>query len=145
MKGLDIVPPAQRPNVLVTHLAFDTMVGCAMLLALAALLYWHVRYWRRRQPLGSGLLRILVGVSPLGFLALEAGWFVTEVGRQPWTVYGVLPTAAAVTPVQEVSWTFLGFSILYLVLGVALVLLLRGLATGAPSPAGDPEEVPVVA
>ncbi len=143
VKGLDTVPPVQRPNVVVTHLAFDTMVGCAMLLALAALLYWHVRYWR--QSPGSGLLRILVGVSPLGFLALEAGWFVTEVGRQPWTVYEVLPTADAVTPVQAVSWTFLGFSVLYLVLGVALVLLLRGLATGAPSPAGNPEEVPVVA
>lgn len=145
VKGLDVVPPEQRPNVLVTHLAFDSMVGSAGLLLLAALLYWHVRYWRRSQPLGSGLLRILVGVSPLGFLALEAGWFVTEVGRQPWTIYGVMPTADAVTPVQQVEWTFLGFTVLYLVLGVALVVLLRRLATGAPSGAPEVEEVAGVA
>ncbi len=145
VKGLDAVPPEQRPNVLVTHLAFDTMVGCALLLVLAALLYWHVRYWRRDSPLRPMLLRTLVGVSPLGFLALEAGWFVTEVGRQPWTIYDVMPTADAVTPVQQVGWTFLGFSVLYLVLGVALVVLLRRLATGAPEASPEPEEVSVVA
>ncbi len=147
VKGLDSVPPEQRPNVLVTHLAFDTMVGCAGLLLLAALLYWHFRYHRRRSdnPEPREVLRALVAVSPLGFLALEAGWFVTEVGRQPWTIYGVMPTADAVTPVQQVAWTFLGFSLVYLVLGVALVVLLRRLATGAPTAAPEVEEVAGVA
>ena len=147
VKGLDVVPPAQRPNVLVTHLAFDTMVGSAMLLAAAGVAYWVVRRRnaRRRAAEPTSLLRVLVGISPLGFLALEAGWFVTEVGRQPWTIYDVMPTADAVTPVMQVPFTFLGFSVLYLMLGVALVVLLRRLATGAPTAGAEREEVPVVA
>jgi cytochrome bd-type quinol oxidase subunit 1 len=69
---------------------------------------------------------------PLGFLALEAGWIVTEVGRQPWVIYGVMRTADGVTPRGDVPVTLFGFSVLYLLLGIALVALLRGLASAAP-------------
>jgi cytochrome bd ubiquinol oxidase subunit I len=74
----------------------------------------------------------LVVASPLGYLALQAGWIVTEVGRQPWTIYQVMRTSEAVTHVDGVPITFFGFSVLYLFLGTALVLLLRALADGGP-------------
>ena len=72
--------------------------------------------------------RVLLLVAPLGFLALEAGWIVTEVGRQPWVIHGVMRTADGVTPRADVPVTLFGFAVLYLLLGSALVVLLRGLA-----------------
>jgi cytochrome d ubiquinol oxidase subunit I len=116
--------------VAVTHLAFDVMVGSAFAMIGLGLWFWLLR-WRRREP-GRWLLRALVAGSPLGIVALEAGWIVTEVGRQPWIVRGVMLTSEGVTPVAGVAATFFGFSVLYLALGIALALLLRRLATGAP-------------
>lgn len=142
VKGLDAFPRALWPNVLVAHLAFQLMVGCGFALIGVGLWFWWTR-WRRRDP-GRWLLRALVLASPLGVLALEAGWIVTEVGRQPWIVQGVMLTRDGVTTVGAVPATFFGFSALYLVLGVALAVLLRRLATGAPptAPAGAaPREV----
>jgi len=130
VRGLDAFPRELWPNVLVAHLAFQLMVGCAFALIGAGLWFWWTR-WRRREP-GRWLLRALVAASPLGVLALEAGWIVTEVGRQPWIIQGVMKTRDGVTPVSAVPATCFGFSVLYLVLGIALALLLRRLATGAP-------------
>jgi cytochrome d ubiquinol oxidase subunit I len=135
VKGLDAVPRAEWPNVAIAHTAFDVMVGSAFAMIGLGLWFWWGR-WRKREP-GRWLLRALAAGSPLGIVALEAGWIVTEVGRQPWIVRGVMLTRDGVTPVQGVATTFFGFSILYLVLGTALALLLRRLATGAP-PAATP-------
>jgi len=132
VKGLvDLAPRALWPNVAVTHLAFDVMVGSAFAMIGVGLWFWLTRL-RRREP-GRWLLRALVAGSPLGVVALEAGWIVTEAGRQPWIVRGVMLTRDGVTPVAGVAATFFGFSLLYLVLGTALALLLRRLATGAPA------------
>ncbi|HET6763246.1 MAG TPA: cytochrome ubiquinol oxidase subunit I [Longimicrobiaceae bacterium] len=128
--GLDRVPRAERPNVAIAHAAFDVMVGCAGVLTLLGAAYWIAR--RRGREGARWLLRGLVAASPLGFLALQAGWIVTEVGRQPWMIHDVLRTRDGVTPVVEVPATLFGFSILYLLLGTALALLLRSLATGSP-------------
>ncbi len=131
VKGLDAVPRAERPNVLVTHTAFQLMVACGLLLIAAGVLYWLLRLRRPALLERSWALWPLVLISPLGMLALEAGWFVTEVGRQPWVIYGTMPTALGVTPAAQVPLTFAGFTVLYIVLGAALVVLLRRLATGA--------------
>lgn len=138
VRGLDAFPRELWPNVVVAHLAFQLMVGCGFALIGAGLWFWWTR-WRRREP-GRWLLRALVAASPLGVLALEAGWMVTEVGRQPWIIQGVMKTRDGVTPVAAVPATFFGFSVLYLVLGIALALLLRRVATGAPpsAPIGVP-------
>jgi cytochrome d ubiquinol oxidase subunit I len=141
--GLDTVPRERWPNVPVTHLAFDVMVGSAFALIGLGAWFWLLR-WRRREP-GRWLLRALVMGSPLGVLALEAGWMVTEVGRQPWIVRGVMLTRDGVTPVSGVPATFFGFSALYLLLGTALALLLRGLATGSSSETAAPVPAPEVA
>jgi cytochrome d ubiquinol oxidase subunit I len=125
VRGLNDFPRDEWPNVLWVHLAFQLMVGCGFLLIGLGLWFWWVR-WRGDPVANRWLLRAVVVGSPLGFVALEAGWFVTELGRQPWTVYGVMRTAAAVTPVSGVSVSFLVFTVLYLSLaGVVVVLLLR--------------------
>ena len=125
--GLDRVPRSDWPNVVVTHIAFQLMVGSGFLMVGVALWYW-LRH--RHTPAGRALLWALVVASPLGFLALEAGWIVTEVGRQPWIIYQVMRTSAAVTPAPGLLYTLAGFVALYAVLGVLLLTLLRRIRTG---------------
>ena len=128
--GLDRVPRADWPNVHVTHVAFQLMVGAGGATALVAVGYWFIR-WRRRRDhdaaLPRWLLAAIVGCTPLGFLALEAGWVVTEAGRQPWVVQGVLRTADAVTPVADVWGSLALFSAIYTGLLVLLVVFIRRL------------------
>ena len=154
--GLDAFPRDEWPNVLITHTAFQVMVGLGFALAGLSLWYWIVA-WRRRRLAGSptagqtpsdlpgrALLRAVVLGSPLGFIALQAGWLVTEVGRQPWVIYGVMRTEDGVTPVGHVPITLFGFTLLYMILGSALVLLLRGLAGSARDAPADPDPHEVV-
>ncbi len=96
--GLDAVPPALQPPVTPVHLSFQLMVGIGFgLLALDA--WFALAWWRRRDlPRSPRFLRFAALSGVAAVLALEAGWVVTEVGRQPWVVYGILPTAEAVNP-----------------------------------------------
>src|SRR4051794_15868048 len=127
--GLDTVPPDDRPpyNTML-HWAFDTMVGiCSALIALGAWLGFA--WWRRRDiPRTKWFLRA-VAVSGIGsVVALECGWIVTEVGRQPWIVYNVMRTKDAVTQASGVGITFAAVLLLYAVLGVALIVTLRAMS-----------------
>ena len=135
--GLDRIPRDEWPNVPVTHIAFQLMVGCGMVMLGVVAWYWFVRYRQRgaaTRRLPRALLVALAGCAPLGFVALEAGWVVTEVGRQPWVIYGVMRTADAVTPVASVWGSLLAFTLLYAGLLVVLIVFLRSLArTGAPA------------
>ncbi len=134
--GLEEIPRSDWPNVRVVHWSFDVMVGSGtalfLLSAMAGWLWWK----RRRLPDAKWFLRGLVLCGPLGFVAIEAGWIVTEVGRQPWIIYGVMRTEAAVTPMHLVAVPFVVFTVLYLFLGVMVVFLLRRqfLQTSAPAP-----------
>jgi cytochrome d ubiquinol oxidase subunit I len=123
VRGLNDFPRDEWPSVMITHFAFEVMVACAFALLAVALWYWWAD--RRRANLRSPLLYALLIAAPLGFVALEAGWIVTEVGRQPWTIYQVMLTRDAVTPVRGVTGTLIGFAVLYAVLGTALSILLR--------------------
>jgi cytochrome d ubiquinol oxidase subunit I len=141
--GLDQVPRSDWPNVELTHLAFQVMVGLGT--ALAGLSVWfRVAYWRRKEDALSsrGLLRAVALAGALGFVALEAGWVVTEAGRQPWAIQGVLRTGEAVTPAAGVTWMFYAFTLLYLVLGTTVVLLVWNLRSTAPEAVRAPQEVP---
>jgi cytochrome bd ubiquinol oxidase subunit I len=124
VRGLDDFPRDTWPPVIIVHFAFQIMVGLGTLLALIAI--WAL--WRlvRRHELGDErwLLRALVIAAPFGFICIEAGWTVTEVGRQPWVVYGLLRTADAVTPMPGLIVPFITFTALYCVLGVIVVYLL---------------------
>src|SRR5712664_3083670 len=88
---------------------------------LAGWLWWR----RRRLPDDRWLLRALVAAGPLGLVAIEAGWVVTEVGRQPWIIYGVMRTADAVTPMPALVVPFVTFTMVYLFLSLVLVYVLR--------------------
>ncbi len=98
VQGLKSFPREDRPNPIIPFFAFRIMVGIGLIMIAVGLVGAFL--WLRGQLFTSRwFLRVLVWVSPLGFLAVLAGWFVTEVGRQPWTVYGVLRTADSVSPV----------------------------------------------
>jgi cytochrome d ubiquinol oxidase subunit I len=127
VKGLRTVVPADRPPVAVVHLAFQAMVGLGSTMALVALwAAWSA--WRRRDLAEHDtLLRALVIVAPFGFLATEAGWIVTEVGRQPWIVQGLMRTSAAVTPMPGLVAPMALFTLLYLGLGAIVATLLVSL------------------
>jgi cytochrome d ubiquinol oxidase subunit I len=124
VKGLEAFPEADWPPVAVVHIAFQVMVGLGSLMALASL--WVVVLWiRRRAPADSRpLLGFLALLTPAGFIAVEAGWVVTEVGRQPWIIQGVMRTADAVTPMPGLVVPFLAFTALYIFLGIIVAWLL---------------------
>ncbi|SDJ90996.1 cytochrome bd-I ubiquinol oxidase subunit 1 apoprotein [Pedobacter sp. ok626] len=124
VQGLDRVPKADQPPVAVTHYAFQIMVGMGMAMVLIAVLYF-IALWKKKDWLRSRwLLKLFVIATPLGFIALEAGWTVTEVGRQPWIIRGVMRTADAVTPMPGIAYSFYLFTAVYISLAVIVSLLL---------------------
>jgi cytochrome d ubiquinol oxidase subunit I len=124
VQGLDAVPRADWPNVTLVHLAFQVMVGIGSYLALVGA--WAGWLAFRRVPFTARrwFLRATALAAPLGFVAVEAGWCVTELGRQPWVVYGVLRTADAVTPMPGLVGPFVAITLLYAFLGFVVAYLL---------------------
>jgi len=130
VRGLDQVAPGDRPPVAITHLSFDAMVGSGSTLLLIALLWAFAA--RRRAGSSRGLLIAIALGAPLALVALEAGWFVTEFGRQPWIARGLLRTADAVTTATQLDLRFFGFSLIYVVLAaMSWWLLVRVGRSGA--------------
>jgi cytochrome d ubiquinol oxidase subunit I len=123
--GLDKFPKDQRPPVMVTHIAFQLMVGCGMVLALAGLLYLIFSIKWRHVLLKKWWLWFIALTTPLGFIAVEAGWTVTEVGRQPWIIYGIMRTKDAVSPMPGLQYSFYVISAVYLLLTFILIWLMR--------------------
>lgn len=124
VKGLEAFPEEDWPPVAITHFAFQIMVGLGTLMMLASL-WVLVRWWRRREVAESRpLLTFLALLTPAGFIAVEAGWVVTEVGRQPWIVYGFMRTKDALTPMPGLVYPLIGITLLYCFLGVVVAYLL---------------------
>jgi cytochrome d ubiquinol oxidase subunit I len=124
VRGLNDFPREDWPNVAIVHTAFQVMVGLGTYMALVSLWIGWTRLRRRNVATSRWLLRAIALGAPMGFLAIEAGWTVTEVGRQPWIIQGVLRTADAVTPMPGLIVPFLLFTLLYCFLGVIVVWLL---------------------
>jgi cytochrome bd ubiquinol oxidase subunit I len=141
--GLDTVPANDRPPAnTMLHWAFDTMVGiCSAMIALG--LWLLVVWWRRRDiPKTPWFLRAVAVSGVAAIVALECGWIVTEVGRQPWVVYNVLRTKDAVTQASGVWVTFGIVLALYAVLGAALVVVLRAMSRRWRAEGDRESEVP---
>jgi cytochrome d ubiquinol oxidase subunit I len=128
VKGLDAFPRDLWPNVLIVHFSFQLMVGLGIALGLCALLYWLLAARRRAPPTNRWMLIALVAAGPASVVAMETGWFVTEFGRQPWIIYGIMRTSAAATSTPALGPTFAIFLVLYVALGLTLTRLLLLLA-----------------
>lgn len=139
VKGLKAWPKEDRPPVAIVYFAFRIMVGIGVLMLLLVL--WGLWLWRRGTLFESkAYLRVAEWGAPLGFIAVLAGWTVTEVGRQPWVIYGLMRTAHAVTPsltATDVGLSLLLYALAYVVIfGGGFVLLRRLVRIG---PATEPE------
>src|SRR5690606_27904018 len=96
VKGLDQIPPENHPPIAITHYAFQIMVGLGVILMILAIIYFIALAKKRTWLNSRWLLQLFIISIPLGFMAIEAGWTVTEVGRQPWIIYNMMRTADAV-------------------------------------------------
>jgi cytochrome d ubiquinol oxidase subunit I len=131
VQGLNAWPPSQEPTigeVNIVHLAWDVMIGIGTLLSLLAV--WYAISWlfRRRMPMGRLFLLAATAAGVASIVALEAGWVVTEVGRQPWIVHNYLLVKDASTTNGGVWITFIVITLLYIAVGTTLVLVLRSMS-----------------
>ena len=124
VKGLDQFPVEDQPPVLITHLAFQIMVGLGMFMFCISILYFFVLWRKRSFEKNRWLLKLFAFATPLGFMAVEAGWTVTETGRQPWILHGIMRTKDALTPMPGIQYTFYLFTAVYISLAFLVVLLL---------------------
>jgi cytochrome d ubiquinol oxidase subunit I len=125
VKGLNEFPRDHWPPVLIVHVAFQVMVALGTFMALVSLWAAITMWVRGTVADNKWLLRAIAVAGPMGFICIEAGWTVTEVGRQPWIIYGVLRTADAVTPMPGLIVPFIVFTLLYFILGAIVIWLLR--------------------
>lgn len=122
--GLDQIPEDERPPTIVVHFAFQIMVGLGTLMMLIGLIYFLMR-WRNWDYINNKWwLRVLAMATPIGFIALEAGWTVTEVGRQPWIIYGVMKTKDALTPMPGIQYSLLIIVSVYTMLTLTVIWLM---------------------
>jgi cytochrome d ubiquinol oxidase subunit I len=131
VQGLDAVPEADRPPVNVVRISFQTMVAIGTFLAALSAWYLYSRTRRKQVPSGVWFYRLLVLAGPASLVALIAGWVTTEVGRQPWVVYGVMRTEEAVTAADGIPVGYATLALFFACLIVAVGWILRRLA-GAP-------------
>ncbi|MDQ3894328.1 MAG: cytochrome ubiquinol oxidase subunit I [Actinomycetota bacterium] len=128
VKGLDTVPPEDRPPINVIRFAFQTMVGIGTALAALGVFYLAVRVRKRRLPESVWFYRAVAAAAPLSLAALLSGWITTEVGRQPWIVYRVMRTEQAVTGANGIPVGLATLAVVYLLLAGLVVWVLRRLS-----------------
>ena len=131
VQGLKDFPVADRPPVAIVHIAFQIMVACGLAMMLVAAIAGWLKL-RGRDLAAPWFLRLVVASAPLGLIAVEAGWTVTEVGRQPWIVQGYMRTEDAVTTMPHLVVPFATFTLLYMFLGVMVIVLLTRKVFTAP-------------
>ncbi|WP_182524693.1 cytochrome ubiquinol oxidase subunit I [Nocardioides dongkuii] len=149
VQGLDTIPVEDQPPVNITHWAFQSMVGIGTLLVLVVVLYWFAR-WRGRDLLDHRLFLRFISISGvLAVIAMEAGWIATEVGRQPWIVYGVMRTSEGAGSNSGLWWLLGITAVVYAAMTAGAVLVLRSMARrwrageeDLPSPYGPEAQLP---
>jgi cytochrome d ubiquinol oxidase subunit I len=124
VKGLEEFPEEEWPPVPIVHYSFQLMVAIGMFLALLGVIFlagtFKWKHWLEKR----WWLNLLIIATPLGFIAVEAGWIVTEVGRQPWIIYGIMKTRDSLTPMPGIQYTFYTITAVYLLLSFIVVWLL---------------------
>lgn len=137
VRGLEAFPRADWPPVAIVHVAFQVMVGLGSFMALVSAAALWLQWRGRELTRHRFILRALVLTAPMGFICTEAGWVVTEVGRQPWIIHGIMRTAQAVTPMPGLIVPFLAFTALYVGLGVVVAWLLYQQVLASPETAEE--------
>ena len=140
IKGLKEFKPEDRPPVAIPFFAFRIMVGIGFLMLAVVAASWWLRY-RARLFDSPWFLWLCMAMGPLGFVAVLAGWTTTEVGRQPWTVYGMLRTAVSTSPSLvggDVLLSLLAYMVVYLIIYPSAVLIAAGLVRKGPALAPEP-------
>ena len=123
--GLNKFPKDERPPVLILHFSFQIMVGIGLLLAFAGLLFLLFSLLRKKVLTKKWWLIFIAVLTPLGFIAVEAGWIVTEVGRQPWIIYGVMKTKDAVSSMPGLRYSFYVIMVIYILLTTIIIWLMK--------------------
>ena len=132
VKGLDAYRPADRPPVAFVRNSFQLMVGIGTLLALLGLWFLWERWRHAALPRSRWFYRAVVAAGPASLVALIAGWIVTEVGRQPWIVYGFMRVREAVTGAEGIPVGYATLVVVYLALASVALFMLRRLARNPP-------------
>jgi cytochrome d ubiquinol oxidase subunit I len=131
VEGLDKTSKENWPPVAIVHFAFQIMVFMGMLMMGAGILFLIFNFKWKENLDKHWWLKLLVWLTPVGFIAVEAGWIVTEVGRQPWIIYGIMKTKDAVTPMPGVQYPFFLITLIYLALTYLVFILMRRQITAA--------------
>lgn len=136
VKGLKDFPKDERPPVLISLFSFRTMVALGTLFPLLTIIGW---FKRNRLVESPGYLKVMLFAIPLPYIAIELGWVLAEVGRQPWIVYGLMKTSDAASPVagSQVLISLIAFILVYGLLGAAGFYLIAKTAKKGPEPASD--------
>jgi len=143
VKGLENFPRDLWPPVAIVHIAFQVMVAAGTVMMLVGLLGAYLAWRRKTLPDSRWFLCAVVAASPFGFIAIEAGWTVTEVGRQPWIIQGVMRTAQAVTPMPGLKIPFITFTLIYVFLAAVVVWLLKRQVSESPRVYPKLEDAPL--
>jgi cytochrome d ubiquinol oxidase subunit I len=122
--GLDKFPADEQPPVAITHYAFQVMVFLGMAMLAIGVLYLIAVLRKKNWRNSRWLLKLFVIATPMGFLAVEAGWTVTETGRQPWIINGIMKTKDAVTPMPGIIYSFYLFTAVYFSLALFVIFML---------------------
>lgn len=124
VKGILDFPEQDRPPVAIVHYAFQIMIMLGVALMIISILYLLAILKKKSWLSKKWLFKLFVMAAPLGYIALEAGWVVTEVGRQPWIIYKIMRTSEAVTPMPGIAYTFYLFTLIFISLSLIVVFLL---------------------
>lgn len=125
VKGLEEFPKDEWPPVAVVHYAFQIMITFGMLMMGIAIIYLIAHFFKKDWRTKRWFYKLFMIATPFGYIALEAGWTVTEVGRQPWIIYGIMRTVDSITPMPGIQYSFYIFTFVFITLSIILVFLMN--------------------
>lgn len=125
VEGLDKTKKEDWPPVTIVHFSFQIMVLMGLIMMGTGILFLIFNFKWKENLDKRWWLKLLVWVTPAGFIAVEAGWIVTEVGRQPWIIYGIMRTRDAVTPMPGIQFPFYVITLIYILLTLFVFFLMR--------------------
>lgn len=125
VKGLEEFPKDEWPPVAVVHYAFQIMITFGMLMMGIAIIYLIAHFIKKDWQTKRWFYKLFMISTPFGYIALEAGWTVTEVGRQPWIIYGIMRTVDSITPMPGIQYSFYIFTFVFITLSIILVFLMN--------------------